>query len=66
MGFNDLGTTHPELVKEWHPTKNGDLTPRDVVAGSSKIIWWKCTHNHEWNARVLDRRNGSLCPFCYV
>ena len=24
-------SSYPELVKEWHPTKNGDLTPKDVT-----------------------------------
>lgn len=26
-GYNDFATIYPELVKEWHPTKNEDLTP---------------------------------------
>lgn len=25
IGFNDLNTTHPELAKQWHPTKNGNI-----------------------------------------
>ena len=40
VGFNDLCTTHPELAKEWHPTKNGDLLPQEVTAASKKNIWW--------------------------
>jgi hypothetical protein len=28
-----LAETMPELSKEWHPTKNGDLTPNDITAG---------------------------------
>ena len=24
---NDLATVRPDLAKEWHPTKNGHLTP---------------------------------------
>lgn len=24
-GVNDLATVNPELAKEWHPTKNGNL-----------------------------------------
>jgi hypothetical protein len=28
---NCLATTHPELSKGWHPTKNGNLTPHDVI-----------------------------------
>ena len=29
-GYNDLATTHPELAKQWHPTKNGNKTPGNV------------------------------------
>jgi len=27
---NCLNTVNPELAKEWHPTKNGKLTPYNV------------------------------------
>ncbi len=30
----------PELAKEWHPTMNGDLTPRDVSKGARDRVWW--------------------------
>lgn len=33
---NSLAILFPQLAKEWHPTKNGLLTPDDVIAGSSK------------------------------
>ena len=32
-GFNDLATTHPALAAEWHPIKNGDLTPKKIIYG---------------------------------
>jgi hypothetical protein len=32
IGFNDLAFTHGHLAIEWHPTRNGTLTPFDVVA----------------------------------
>ena len=35
-----LAETHPELAKQWHPTKNGDLKLEDVTAGSNKKVWW--------------------------
>ena len=35
-----LGNRHPELAKEWHPTKNGDLTPFDVTYGKNQTAWW--------------------------
>jgi len=62
---NCLQTTNPTLAKEWHPTKNGSLTPRDVMAGSNKKVWWLCTNGHEWPALVSNRSKGRGCPYCY-
>ena len=39
---NCMKTTHPDLAKEFHPTKNGNLTPENVPAGTGKKLWWKC------------------------
>ena len=64
QGVNDLATTHPALAAEWHPTKNGDLTPRDVVAGSAKRFWWLCAKGHEWPALGSDHATGKACPYC--
>lgn len=61
---NCLATVNPEVAKEWHPTKNGDLTPHDVTKGSNRKVWWKCKEGHEWEARVSDRSSGSKCPYC--
>jgi hypothetical protein len=64
VGVNDLATTHPQLVTEWHPSKNGALTPQDVTDGSGRSLWWVCTRGHEWTSRCDHRANGSGCPFC--
>ena len=64
QGFNDLQTLYPALSEEWHPTKNEDLTPSDVVIGSHKLVWWKCNKGHEWQAEVYRRVAGSGCPYC--
>ncbi|MBO4294016.1 MAG: zinc-ribbon domain-containing protein [Alphaproteobacteria bacterium] len=65
IGFNDLKTTHPELVAEWHPTKNGELTPDNVTFGSNKTVFWICPVCHnEYDARVADRVKGNSCPYC--
>lgn len=64
---NSLQTLHPELAAEWHPTKNGSLTPADVVARSGKRAWWICPEgpDHEWKTIIAHRTaNGSGCPFC--
>ena len=64
-GFNDLATTHSELAEEWHPTKNGKLTPKDVGAGSTRRVWWQCIKGHEWSVKVVSRTSlKSGCPDC--
>lgn len=63
-GEADLATTHPDLSAEWHPTKNGSLTPQDVSAGSHKLVWWQCEQGHEWQAQVKSRVRGNGCPYC--
>ncbi len=61
-----LGIRNPNLSKEWHPTKNGDLTPYDISYGSGKCVWWKCLNcKNEWKASVRDRSNEEKkCPDC--
>jgi len=63
---NNLAVKYPNLVKEWHPTKNGDLTPYAVTPGSDKKVWWMCSQGHEWNASVGNRARGSGCQKCYA
>ncbi len=65
IGYNDLAPTHPEIAKEWHPTKNGNLTPSDVIAGSKRKIWWICSKGHEYE-QSLDKRTQRdfSCPYC--
>ncbi len=63
---NSLAKVAPGLARQWHPTKNGALRPRDVVAGSASKVWWKCPKGpeHEWSAALAARVRGSGCPFC--
>jgi len=63
-GINDLATTAPQLALEWHPTKNGQLTPQDITAGSNKKVWWQCEKGHEWATSVVNRSKGTGCPHC--
>lgn len=57
--------THPDVAKQWHPTKNGDLLPEDVTFGSNKYIVWICEKGHEYPAKIGHRTAGSRCPYCY-
>ncbi len=61
---NCLAALNPKLAKEWHSTKNGDLTPSDVTVSSAIRIWWKCSEGHEWEAIIATRSNGCGCPYC--
>ena len=63
-GFNDLATENPQLASEWHPTKNGDLTPEMVTAHNGKIVWWQCSKGHEWKTAIYIRNSGNDCPYC--
>ena len=64
--------THPQLAAQWHPTKNGDLLPSMVTAGSNKKVWWYLPYDDpetgrhfdfEWQAWVCARANGVGCPY---
>ena len=59
-GFNDLESNNSELASQWHPTKNGDLTPQTIAAFSNKKVWWLYSYvdpktgkhfDFEWEAR---------------
>ena len=40
--FINLQEEFPNIAKEWHPTKNGKLTPLDVSQGQAIKVWWRC------------------------
>ena len=63
-GFNDLASQYPDLAAQWHPTRNGDLTPDQVLCGSNRRVWWQCPQGHQWSAIVKSRTEGAGCPYC--
>lgn len=52
-----LADLNPELAKQWHPSKNNELTPYDVGPDSTKIVWWKCFKGkgHVWRTTPYHR-----------
>ena len=63
---NNLAFRFPEVAKEWHPTKNGDLRPEDVTYGSHKKVWWMCEKGHEWQNKVNNRTGRrQSCADCH-
>ncbi len=66
---NSLKNKRPDLAAEWHPTRNGRLTPETVSPQSNKKAWWickkgNCEHKHEWEAIIGSRFRGNGCPYC--
>ena len=64
---NCLATLNPELAKEWHLSKNGELTPWKVTLYSNKKVWWKCKEcGHEWPSSISNRsgKDENGCPKC--
>lgn len=67
-----LAFKFPELALQWHPTKNGDLTPEKITPGSEKKVWWfcpnvfECNCPHEWVTNLNNKISniGTKCPFC--
>ena len=65
LGVNDLASQFPNLAQEWHPTKNGALTPQEVTFGTKRKVWWRCEKGHEWYVSVQSRTlDGTGCPVC--
>lgn len=63
-GFNDAATKNPNLIKEWHPSKNSDSL-NEIAFNSWENRWWQCEKGHEWEARTVHRVKGkSNCPDC--
>ena len=66
---NSLAAQFPEIAAQWHPTRNGNLTPSLVIAGSKLNVWWRCPEgpDHEWQATLSNRtkpRHATGCPCC--
>jgi Probable Zinc-ribbon domain len=64
---NSLASLAPHIAREWHPTRNGKLTPDRIVAKSHRRVWWRCSVDpkHVWLGRLNNRWwNDTGCPFC--
>lgn len=61
---HSLASDYPELLPEWHPTKNEGLEPENIAPLSHRKVWWICGKGHEWQAQVKSRARGTGCPYC--
>lgn len=76
--LNSLSHCYPEIAQEWHPTKNGILSPDKVNKGSRYVVWWLGKCGHEWQMPVsartskpyFDEKQKKIqhkpqgCPYC--
>ena len=62
--YNTLFQIAPTLVKEWHPTANDNLNPRNLEVVYPKKVWWLCNQGHEWQATIRNRISNNDCPIC--
>jgi len=67
---NSIVHRKPELVSQWHLTKNVGLNPSDYSIGSNVNIWWQCPNyeSHIWPTSIVSRirSDGTItsCAFC--
>ncbi len=64
-GENDLATLFPAIAAQWHPGRNGALTPEMVSPYSNRKVWWRCEKGHAYQAVIGARTiHASGCPYC--
>lgn len=59
-------TTYNKLLKEFHPTMNGELKLSDFCHGSHKKAWWKCnvSDDHVYKCSIVNKTKGVGCTCC--
>lgn len=62
--LNDLSTLDPDLAAQWHPKRNGDLTPAVTSPGFKGDIWWLAPCGHVFERSPSARRQDRRCPVC--
>ena len=63
---NCLATRFPDLAAEWHRSKNGKTTPRDIIAGTARKFWWRCARDRTCTngarARAKRMEEAAIAP----
>ena len=64
--FEKSFASHPK-VDFWHPTKNGDIKPRDIFKSSSKKAWFLCGKcSHDFESVLNSISYGRWCGYCAI
>jgi len=60
----NLAVMHPEHVEDWDDERNGLTRPEDIIRGSQRQVWWRCsTCDHRWRTTARQKVAAS-CPKC--
>jgi hypothetical protein len=64
--WRSLAVLRPELMGEWHPTRNGELDPYRIGQRTHRKVWWRCSEcSYEWQVSPNERTSaGRGCPAC--
>lgn len=63
--WRSLAELRPDLARELHATRNGNIDPKRLAAWATKRVWWRCRScGHEWQRDVRGRTAGAGCPAC--
>ena len=62
-GYNDLSTTHSELLSEW--SDKNELSPDEITYKNRSNVWWHCSKcGNDYQAVIFAKANGRVCPYC--
>lgn len=62
-GYNDLGTTNPNLIQEWSPSNR--ISWSNFSYGSNAKVLWICpVCQGEYYSKIRDKVKGTSCPYC--
>lgn len=64
----NLAVIAPDLAAEWHPSRNGELTPTESTPTSGRKVWWKDKEGNEWEAKISNRcdSKGNIKAGCPI
>ena len=63
---NNLEYRFPKIAKEWHPSKNGELMPSQVMPGTHKKVWWLCPEKHSFKIAVYSKVAAGYKKGCQI
>lgn len=61
-----LAFRRPDLIPEWHPTKNAAIYPEMFTPDSTEPVWWHCPLcGSDYELAIADRvERDDVCPHC--